>query len=321
VRPLLLVLLALVLAGCGDQTSISAGGRVSGGTLTVYSFLPHTGPRAAAARQIELGEKLALQEAHGEAGAFVVNYAARNLPTDVEAIAHATRDIVLDQGVIAVLGDLDSRTARVTVPLLDAAGVLHVSPGVTGTGFANPSGDQTYGSLMPDDRAQAQAVAHLLPGPLAVEAEGSETAQALADAVAEAVGETVPVKRARTVFYAGSDPVNALGAVQGILAENRRATVLLAHELSTTDLPQRLAGRRRVLFVSALPEPTPAFEAAFRQAYRGEEPTPLAALGFNGMREVLAAIDSAGAQARSRRAVIEAYFARSRPQHAFALSR
>jgi ABC-type branched-subunit amino acid transport system substrate-binding protein len=305
---------AALLAGCGDETSISDGGRVSGSTLTVYSFLPHEGPRGEAARQIELGEKLALAQAHGQAGEFAITYVAANLPGEQEQIAHATRDLVLDQGVIAVLGDLDSRTARVTVPLLDAAGVLHVSPGVTGTAFPNPSGRETFASLVPDEDVQAHAFADLATGPVAIEAEGTETARSLAEAVESGVGEIVPTADARTVFYAGSDPVNALGVVQGVLDENRRATVVLPQELWTSDLPHQLAAEPRVRFLTAVPEPSPEFVASFADAYPGREPTALAALGWAGMRDVLATLSATGEDARSRRAVIEAYMKRTRPQ-------
>lgn len=318
-RALPVLLAALALAGCGDQTSISGGGRVSGDTLTVHSLLPDAGPRAAAARQVELGEKLALRDAGGRAGAFTVNYVARGIPVGPdglgrpEQIATAVRDLVLDQGVIAVLGDLDSGTARTTVPLLNAAGILHVSPGASGTGFANPTGRRSFGALVPDDSVQAQAVAELAPGPLAVEAEGSEAAQRLAEAVGDAAGRTVPTARARTVFYAGSDPVNARGVVTDIRARHPRARILLAQELSTTDLPERFAGDRRVRFLTAAPAPTPEFAAAFRAAYPGVTPSAQAMLGYLGMNEILAAVEAAGGRARSRQAVIDAFFARPRP--------
>jgi ABC-type branched-subunit amino acid transport system substrate-binding protein len=268
------VAVAVCLVGCGDQTSISDGGRVSGSTLTVYSLLPHTGPRANAARQIELGEKLALQQAHGRAGAFTVNFVARNLPSEQEAIAHATRDVVLDQGVIAVLGDLESRTARVTVPLLDAAGVLHVSPGVTGTGFANPSGRRTFASLLPGEEEKRAATLDLT---------------------------------GRERFYAGTDPARARGDVDDLLERHRRATIVLGPELFASDLPAAFADEPRVRFLTAVPEPPPEFVTAFRAAFPGEEPTELAALGWSGMREVLDAIAAAGDRARSRRAVIDAF--------------
>ncbi len=67
------------------------------------------------------------------------------------------------------------------------------------------------------------------------------------------------------------------------------------------------------MLVSSAPEPgsTPAlrrFEAAFRERF-GRDPGPYAAIGYESMRSVLAAIASAGERAGSRQAVIDAYFA------------
>ena len=50
------------------------------------------------------------------------------------------------------------------------------------------------------------------------------------------------------------------------------------------------------------------FEAAFRERF-GREPGPYAAVGYEAMRSVLAAIAEAGPRAGSRQAVIDAYFA------------
>jgi len=66
------------------------------------------------------------------------------------------------------------------------------------------------------------------------------------------------------------------------------------------------------VLVSSAPEPasTPAlriFEAAFREQF-GRAPGPYAAVGYEAMRGVLAAIRRAGARAGSRQAVIDAYF-------------
>jgi branched-chain amino acid transport system substrate-binding protein len=73
------------------------------------------------------------------------------------------------------------------------------------------------------------------------------------------------------------------------------------------------AARANAVLVSAAPEPgsTPAlreFEGDF-QARFGRAPGPYAAVGYEAMRTVLAAIDRAGAEAARRRLVIEAFFA------------
>jgi ABC-type branched-subunit amino acid transport system substrate-binding protein len=67
------------------------------------------------------------------------------------------------------------------------------------------------------------------------------------------------------------------------------------------------------VLVSAAPVPgsTPQlrrFEAAFRERF-GRDPGPYAAIGYEAMRSVLAAIVRAGERAGTRQAVIDAYFA------------
>ena len=72
------------------------------------------------------------------------------------------------------------------------------------------------------------------------------------------------------------------------------------------------AARRRAVLVSSAPAPgsTPAlrrFEARFREHF-GRAPGPYAAVGYEAMRSVLAAIAAAGPQAGRRQAIIDAYF-------------
>ncbi|MEA2172193.1 MAG: hypothetical protein QOF76_5493, partial [Solirubrobacteraceae bacterium] len=207
-----------------------------------------------------------------------------------EPIADAVRAVVTDQATIAVIGDLDAGTARTSVPLLDAAGILHVSPGTASTTFANPSGQPTFFSLAPTAAAQAAA----LPRPVRVEAEGSEAAQNLAAAVG---GD----KRARTTFYAGYDAFNAAGVADALRRDGQR--VILSADFASADL----SGRYPTL--TNLADPPADFAAAFADAYPGRTADAWAYRGWTAMHRVLEAVDGAGAKARDRQAVIDAYAA------------
>lgn len=318
-RAAALVLALAVLAGCGrDDTAIRNGGRVSGDTLTVYTLLPLHGPRAAVARQLVLGAKLALAQAQGHVGKLTVNYVSLDEPGRAGRLAANVQLAVRDTGLIAVIGDLDAQTARTTVPLLNATGILHVSPGVTDPAFAapghwRPSGKRTFSPLLPGPAAEAAALAGAARGRVAVEAEsGDETAQALADAVRARTGRTVDTGRADTVVYVGSDPDSALGVLEGIARERPRARILAPQALWLTDLPGRLRGaaRRRTRFATSVGAASdPRFARAYRAAYGLAPDGPWAQVGWDGMRRVLAAIARAGARANSRQAVIDAYFA------------
>jgi hypothetical protein len=139
------VALALVLAGCGSGEGIARGGKVIGKTLTVYSVTPDPGNGT---RDFVAGEKLALADAHGRAGALSVNFAALDLGDGADdTAAQSVRRAIADPQVIAVI----ATATPVTVPLFNAAGLLHVAP--TGdTALAHdpnelPSGRRTAASL------------------------------------------------------------------------------------------------------------------------------------------------------------------------------
>lgn len=318
-------LAALAAAGCGQTEGISRGGNIIGETLTVYSLLPE--PGQGESRDLVDGERLALQQAAGRAGAFKVNFASLDETAGVPsgelpgAVASAVRRTIADAQVVAVIGDLDARTAEVSVPLLNAAGVLHVSPGVAYPGFVTrvrpgepgrwyPAGPRTFFSLAPDATAQARALAGAVRGRVLVEQEAGPEGEALGAALRRALGAgrlVASARQADVAVYAGTDAANAQGVVEGLLSESPRVRVVLPPALAGTPL----ARRSRVRALRAQPDPEPAFAQAFTRAF-GRPATPAAAAGAQAMRTVLGAVARAGAKASSRQAVIDAFAARAR---------
>ena len=222
-RPLipLSLMVAAALAGCGDRSDITGGGRVTGDALTVYVLVPFT-PQG---RDLVRGAKLALRDAGGRSGRFSVQFAAQPEPGTTEGIADAVREIVDHQDTIAVIGDLDARTAQISGPLLNAAGILHVSP-IAPAAVEQPAALRTFFALGPSSADEAAAIVAAATPPIAVEFEAA--GEALADAIRARAGRTVPTRRARTVVYAGTDPVNARGAIAAIRRENPRARIVRA---------------------------------------------------------------------------------------------
>jgi branched-chain amino acid transport system substrate-binding protein len=333
-RPRLLAPLlaaAVAAAGCGSDAQTTGGGRVVGDAVTIYSSLPD--PGRGVARDIVDAQKLALLQADGQAGGLDVNFvsvdegsAGRDAPPG--AAANVAEDVIRDPQVIAVIGTLRSQTALTTIPLFNAAGILHVGLGAAYTGFTSragpgeperwyPSGRITFGRMIRDDDAQAAALVDAAGrGRIAVEAEADRFAQALAHAIAAAAGERLVTDsaRANAVIYAGTDLESAVGVVEGLAGENPEARIVLPDELARAGIADRLtpAARRRAVLVSSAPEPgsTPElreFEAAFRAEF-GRPPDPYAVLGWRAMRSVLAAMDRAGRRSGVRRAVIDAWF-------------
>jgi branched-chain amino acid transport system substrate-binding protein len=166
------------LAGCGSVVSAS---ETTGNQLTVYSSLPLEGPSAEHAREIIGGEKLALAQAGGRVGPFRVSYASLD---DVNPVtgqvspgesAAAAKQAAQDTSTIAYLGDYSSAATAISLPLINEAGILQVSPaspyaGLTSSHDAGqdeperfyPSGKRTFVRLAPGDPVQAAAQAHLM---------------------------------------------------------------------------------------------------------------------------------------------------------------
>jgi branched-chain amino acid transport system substrate-binding protein len=336
-RSVLAAAAALALAGCASDRDIAGGGKVSGGTLTVYSSLPR--PGEGAARDMVDGEKLALAQARGRAGDFGVNFASIDEapgPDEetADAAAAAAEDAIRDPAVIAVIGALGSQTAMTMIPLLNSAGILHVSPGAGYPGFTRavepnepegwyPSGRRNFARIVGDDLVQARALVAAAAAAadgerprVAVEAEPGRDADALAEAVrAAGLRPAGDPTRADAVIYVGEDPVNAAGVADALAREAPDTPVVLPEALTRAGIADELsaAARRNAVLVSAAPEPgsTPelrAFEQDFRARF-GRAPGPYAAVGYEAMRQVLAAIERAGPEAARRRTVIEAFFA------------
>jgi branched-chain amino acid transport system substrate-binding protein len=176
----LAALLAAVpaLAGCGNGVSAS---ETTGNQLTVYSGLPLEGPSAEIAKQIEGGEKLALSQAGGHVGSFKVSYTSLDdvnpvtgQPSPGESSAAAAQ-AAKDTSTIAYLGDYGSEATAVSLPIINEAGILQVSPfspyvGLTSSEDAGQdepqrfylSGKRNFIRLAPGDQAQAEAQARLM---------------------------------------------------------------------------------------------------------------------------------------------------------------
>ena len=187
------------LGGCGSEAGITRGGTIIGDTLTVYSMLPQ--PSQGVSRDVLDGEKLALAEAGGTAGAMGINFVsldegAEDPAETVSRAASASRDAISDPQIIAVIDGLDSATAMTTVPLFNAAGVLQVSPGAGYPGLTSraapgeperyqPAGVPTFARVVGDDRDEAVALAAAAGsrGTVAVQREPGPESAALAAAV------------------------------------------------------------------------------------------------------------------------------------------
>lgn len=192
-RPLLPIALAalagvalLAAAGCGSTVQEDT-------TLTVHTSLPLSGPDALEGRAILGGAERALADAGGEAqGATVVLENSDSASPgagvrgrwDQATIAANARAATQDSRSIAYLGEISSDATRISAPITNEAGLLHVSPfpldrdllaapgGNDVPEDVQTTGERTLGSIMPADLQMAFAFAEL-EGPRSAPAPGT----------------------------------------------------------------------------------------------------------------------------------------------------
>jgi branched-chain amino acid transport system substrate-binding protein len=171
------------LAACGssndDSGSSTAGssGTSSGSkSLTIYSSLPLQGDSRAQSLSVVNGEKLALESQGNKVGDFSIKYVSLDDSTaaagkwDPGATSADARKAAQDKTTIGYLGEFNSGASAISIPILNEAGVLQVSPSNTATGLTRslgadkgepdkyyPSGKRTYGRVVPADHIQGAA--------------------------------------------------------------------------------------------------------------------------------------------------------------------
>jgi branched-chain amino acid transport system substrate-binding protein len=170
----------VVVTGCGGSSPVSTNDAV-GETLAVYSSLPLQGPWAAVSEQIVGGEKLALAQAGGRAGRFRVAYVSLDDSNPASGqwspgvAATDAKTAAQDTSTIAYLGDYDSGATAISLPLINGAGILQISPGSPYVGLTQaldagqdepgrfyPTGRRTFVRLPPGDPVQALAQVQLM---------------------------------------------------------------------------------------------------------------------------------------------------------------
>jgi branched-chain amino acid transport system substrate-binding protein len=173
----LLTALAFGVSACGGDDSGGGGGGGAGRTtLTIYSSLPLQGDSRPQSESVVNGEKLALEEAGGKVGKFKITYKSLDDATAAagkwepgQTSANA-RKAAQDASTIAYLGEFNSGASAISIPIVNEAGVLQISPSNTYVGLTRaegadkgepdkyyPSGKRTFGRVVPADHIQAAA--------------------------------------------------------------------------------------------------------------------------------------------------------------------
>lgn len=175
---IVVAVLTVAVSGCGNVSGASSS---QGNQLTIYSSLPLQGPSGAISTQIVGGEKLALHDSGGHIGPFKISYDSMDdsSPTsgqwDPGVTASNAKTAANDPSTIAYLGDYNSGATAISLPLINAADILQISPaspygGLTSSMFAGqdeperfyPTGRRSFARLQPGDPAQARAQVALM---------------------------------------------------------------------------------------------------------------------------------------------------------------
>ena len=346
--------LAAALGGCslGGDDEGSGGGR-----LSAYVSVPTRGPVGVHGRAIRDGAELALRRlGRGDPRppSLHVRDDTRGGRWSPPAVADAARRATSDSAAIAYIGEFESGATRVSLPITNEARMAQVSPASTaldlvsaGPGsdevpeLVQPSGERTFGRVIPDDEAQAGAGAAWAwklgaRGALVI-GDGSECGDTVADefeeeAVALGIGvetgragESRSEARARIsaarpdlVYYAGTAD-RALGVLRSVAAAAPGATIMGTDALllDRSFLRRAKPFESRLRFTASAQDPAQLpgaggqrFVRRYRERYR-REPDPYAAYGYEAMALVLDLIDRAGNEAEDRSAVVDELFATS----------
>jgi branched-chain amino acid transport system substrate-binding protein len=173
---------ALTAAGCGGGGGGGGGKKVSGNTLTIYSSLPLQGASRVNSVAVNNGAKLALAKAGGKVGKFTIKFKPQDDSTaaagqwDPGQTQSNSRKAVQDKTTIAYIGEFNSGASANSIPILNKAGILQVSPANTAVGLTKkepgatpgeptkyyPTGKRTYARVVPRDKIQGAALATLM---------------------------------------------------------------------------------------------------------------------------------------------------------------
>jgi len=174
--------LALGIVACGEEEEEGGGGggTAEGTSLTIYSSLPLQGTSKEQSEAVINGEKLALKQAGSKVGKYTIKYeslddsTAQNPGTADEAqTADNARQAVQDKSTIFYLGEFNSGGTKISLPILNKAGVPQISPSNTAVGLTTdepgadpgepekyyPAQTRTYARIVPKDTIQGAALA------------------------------------------------------------------------------------------------------------------------------------------------------------------
>jgi len=176
---LTLVVGAIGLAGCGGGGA-QPEPRLRATQLTIWSSVPERGPLRDVAADVLDAERLALAQDGPRVGRYRVQLVALDASTpglgrsDPAQISQNARRAASDPRTVAYLGELATGSSAISIPLLNEAGILQVSPLDTAMALTTSSSavagsperyypklrdvGRTFARVVPSDRSQVTAL-------------------------------------------------------------------------------------------------------------------------------------------------------------------
>jgi branched-chain amino acid transport system substrate-binding protein len=175
----LVAALAVGVGACGSSGGGgSSGSKISGNTLTVYASVPLQGASGGQGMAIENGAGLAVDAVGGKVGKYTIEYKrlddslASTGAADEGKAAQNARQAVSNKNTIGYVGEYNSGISKVTIPILNKAGIAQISPANTYVGLTTnepgseagepqkyyPAQTRTYARIVPKDTIQAAAL-------------------------------------------------------------------------------------------------------------------------------------------------------------------
>jgi len=352
--------LSFGVAACGSDDDGGGSGSTGSDTLTIYSSLPLQGDSRPQSESVVNGEKLALEEANGKVGKFTIKYVSLDDSTAAAGkwepgqVSSNARKAAQDKTTIAYLGEFNSGASAISIPVINEAGILQISPSNTELGLTRPggapgtpdkyypSGQRTFGRVVPADHIQGAAQATFMKeegctkvyilndkevygkgladqvsklgkeqGVNIVANEGIDTKAANFRSLAQKVRSA----GADCMFFGGITQNKGVQLFSDVHAVNPDIKLFgpdgVAESPFTEKISESVQAKTYVTAPTLDPKLYPPaaqdFYDTFKQKF-GKDPEPYAIYGYEAMKVALLAIQNAGDKGNDRQAVIDAFF-------------